>query len=122
MQSAKSTSTYQSALTVVVFLLIIWLLSGVTLIAQIAVGVGFLALLSSHIARWIDYGWTKVLAALGWFNSRVLLSVVFFLILAPIAFIYRLVKGDTLNLKTGKKSYFIDRSHTYEAKDLENPW
>ncbi len=121
MQSNQST-TYQSSLTVVIFLLIIWLISGVTLIAQIAVGVGFSALLSSHIARWIDYGWTKVLAALGWFNSRVLLSVVFFLILAPIAFIYRLVKGDTLNLKTGKESYFIDRSHKYEAKDLENPW
>lgn len=118
----SSTTPYQSALTVVVFLLIIWLISGSLLFAKIATGVGFLSLLSKHIARWIDIAWSKVLMTLGWINSRILLSAVFFIILAPIAFLYRLVKGDTLNLKSGKSSYFVERDHLYTPDDMKNPW
>jgi len=118
----KSRYLYQSALTVVVFLLIIWLISGQIIVAHVAVAVGFMALLSEQIAKGIDFAWSKVLFAFGWINSRVLLGLIFFVILTPLAFFYRLVKGDTLNLKSGKSSYYTDRNHTYTAKDLENPW
>ncbi len=122
MHRPNKANKYQSTLTVVVLLLIVWLINDIEIIAQIGLGIGFLALVSSEIAMWIDAIWTKILTIIGWINSRVLLSLVFFLILAPIAFFYRIFKGDTLNLKGGKSSYFIDRNHLYKAEDLKNPW
>jgi hypothetical protein len=47
----------------------------------------------------------------------------YFIILTPIAFLYRLFSGANL-MKTDpeKDSYFIDRKHIFTSKDLENPW
>lgn len=41
-------------------------------------------------------GWSRVGHALGWFNSRVLLTVMFVLILWPIGFVSRLFGNDPL--------------------------
>ena len=85
--------------------------------------VGILGLLS-HITRsWIIWIWKKFSYALGWFNSRVLLSIVFLFFLTPIGVLYRLFKGDTLKVKKSPEmSAFIKRNHLYTSKDLENPW
>jgi hypothetical protein len=37
--------------------------------------------------------WMRLAAALGWVNSRILLGVLFFLVLTPIAFVRRLAGG-----------------------------
>ena len=41
-------------------------------------------------------GWSKVGHALGWFNSRVLLTVMFVLVLWPIGFVSRVFGSDPL--------------------------
>ena len=62
---------------------------------------------------------------LGAINSRVLLTLVYYLVLTPIALLYRLTHRDPLSLKraddTGR-SYWIVRDHTFGPRDLERPW
>jgi hypothetical protein len=88
-----------------------------------ALVVGILGLLSAITRSWIIWIWEKFSYALGWFNSRVLLSIVFIFFLTPIALLYRLFKGDPLNVnKPPDESTFIERNHLYNAKDLQNPW
>ena len=88
-----------------------------------ALVVGILGLLSNATRSWVIWIWEKFSYALGWFNSRVLLSIVFVFFLTPIAVLYRLFKGDPLKVnKPPEKSTFIDRNHLYSSKDLENPW
>jgi len=85
--------------------------------------VGILGLASSITRDWIVWGWEKFSYALGWFNSKILLSIVFIFFLIPIAFFYRLVKGDILRIhKQPDKSTFDERNHTFSSIDLENPW
>ena len=43
--------------------------------------------------------WLKFGAVLGAVNARAILTVIFFLVLTPIAFLHRRIHGDTLNLK-----------------------
>jgi hypothetical protein len=85
--------------------------------------VGISGLASSITRDWIVWIWEKFSYALGWFNSKILLSIVFILLLTPIAFLYRLVKGDILRIhKKPDKSAFDERNHTFSSIDLENPW
>ena len=70
--------------------------------------VGILGLASNITRDWIVWGWEKFSYALGWFNSKILLSIVFIFFLTPIAFLYRLVKGDVLRIhKQPDKSTFV---------------
>jgi hypothetical protein len=59
---------------------------------------------------------------LGNINGKILLSIVFFIFLTPIAFISKLFNKDGLQLKKTNKSYYQDRNHQYSAKDFENTW
>jgi hypothetical protein len=91
------------------------------LIAAAAIGV--LSIAIPVVGDLIVKGWYKIAEILGAINGRILLSAVFFLVLLPVALMARLGKKNPLSLKReSKKSVFIDRSHKYTAKDLEQVW
>lgn len=77
------------------------------------------------IAGRIASVWLRFAAVLGTVNTTILLSIVFFLILSPVAFVYRIVHGDQLRLKRKNplpETYWSERAHVYEKKDLDKPW
>ena len=58
----------------------------------------------------------------GYIMSRVLLSIVFFLILFPISLVYRMFNKDTLQLKRKEGSYWTERDHKFTGDDLKQVW
>jgi hypothetical protein len=80
----------------------------------------FIKSLAGLIAR----GWLAFAHVLGTINSKIILSLIFFLFLTPLALAYRLFHGDFMKIKKspGSASYFTLRDHLYSAKDLENIW
>ena len=58
--------------------------------------------------------WMKIGYFLGWFNSRIVLSLIFFLILQPIALIMKLTGYDPLRL--GKKYYKTFKEYKKDIK------
>lgn len=116
---------YQTILVIVTgFLLLGYLLPLVATYFYLgALIIGALSLISETPRDWIIDGWEMLSHALGWFNSKVLLSIVFIFFLTPIAFLYRLMKKDLLMINTPpESSAYIDRNHTFGPGDLENPW
>lgn len=77
---------------------------------------------SSFLTGKISWAWLKFSELIGSIMSKVILSLIYFIFLVPIALLYQLSKKDNLSLKRKKGSYYIDRNHTYLAKDLENIW
>lgn len=102
-------------------LLYAWLEHAVLL--YLSVGLGTASLLSPLLRRWIVWVWEKLAFALGYVNSRVLLTLVFYLILTPVALLSRLFSSGH-RPSSGEKttSYFTTRHHTFSPKDMENPW
>ncbi len=51
---------------------------------------------------------------LGWFNTRVLLGIIFFLVFSPIGLFLRLIRKDLLERKIGKscESYWCKRDNS----------
>jgi hypothetical protein len=99
-----------------------------------ALGRGFLAaaalllavgLFAKPVARGIALGWLKLAELLGAVNSRIILALIFYLFLTPIALLARATRGDFLLLKrrgAPDRTYWQKRDHAYAAGDLEKLW
>lgn len=69
--------------------------------------------------------WLGFSELLGAVMSKVLLSIVFFGVVTPIAIFRRLAGKDSLKLRAFKKSkdsVMVERNHTFSARDLERPY
>lgn len=81
-----------------------------------------LAALSEKTAAVIEKSWLWFGEKIGTVNAAILLFLIYYIILTPIAFLSRIGSKDPLMLKAPSKSNFILKTHKYTAKDLENPW
>jgi hypothetical protein len=88
----------------------------------IALSVGVISIVSSYLAEKIVWIWDKIALILGTINSKILLSVIFYVFLVPIALLSSLFKKkDELILKKKSEgSYYKERNHEYSSEDLEN--
>lgn len=71
---------------------------------------------------WIWFGLSHVLGAV---MSRLILSLIFFLMVMPVGLIRRLMGKDSLNLKnwkTGDESVFVVRDITFSKDNIEKPY
>jgi len=94
-----------------------------TLTAAILAGVGGLifllpALVSPALLLPVHRGWMRFALLLGWANSRILLTLLFFLLFTPISWVQKLIGRDPLarRFPDDQPTYWEDRS-----KETSNP-
>jgi hypothetical protein len=77
-------------------------------LAVLALGVGLLGLVRPSAVRFIYTGWMVVAFPIGWTVSRIALALVFYVVLAPVALVFRAVGRDELRLRRpdGRASYW----------------
>ena len=123
MMDTKKTSPANTVLTIVTGFVIIFMMTKKEWAIYVALVVGIAGLLSPALASLIDKVWMKIGVVLSYIVPNILLSLVFFLFLTPIALISRLFKKkDALTLVNPKGSVYNERNKLFEANDLENPW
>ncbi len=84
-------------------------------LALALVGAG---LLIPSLARRFHVFWMKVAAALGYVNSRVLLSLLFYLVFTPYGFVSRLFGRDPLRRRAPvSESYWTTRKVTRQSPE-----
>lgn len=119
----QSQDRYKTILVIVTGLLAIGWIFGIPLLGKIAVCIGLICIFIPAAAKAIEWLWFKIALGLGWVNSRILLSIIYFAFLLPIAWLSRLFTKDPLAVKRGTRStLFVTRDHLYTGKDLENIW
>jgi hypothetical protein len=70
------------------------------------------------VARRFHTFWMTVAVALGYVNSRVLLSVLFYLVFTPYGFVSRLLKRDPLSRRgPASDSYWTPRKQTRQTRE-----
>lgn len=102
--------------------LIFYLITHEKVLLYVALGIGLSGIFIQPLAGLISYLWYKLGDAMGFVMSKIILSIIFLLLLTPIALLYRLLSKDPLMLRKKGDSTFTDRRHSYTAKDLQNPW
>jgi|ERR1043166_7595630 hypothetical protein len=82
------------------------LLAGV--IAVAAVIVGATGLIWPAAIRWLFVGWMMLAFPIGWLVSQVMLLVMFYFLLTPVALFFRIIGRDALRRKAaaGESSYW----------------
>lgn len=69
--------------------------------------------------------WLGLSNMLGAVMSKVILTIVFFLLVVPVGFVRKVLGKDPMLLKLwkrGRQSVMKVRNHTFTAKDLEKPY
>ena len=75
-------------------------------------------LLIPSLARRFHVLWMTLAVALGYVNSRILLSLLFYLVFAPYGFVSRLFKRDPLRRRgAGGESYWTPRKQTRQTRE-----
>ncbi len=116
----------ETILTICVALLVFFLIgkNHHRYLLQFSVVLGLIGMFSKYLTSKISWLWWKISELIGAVMSRVILTIIFFLFLVPIAFLSRVFsKKDDLQLKrTTGSTYYVTRNHVYQPRDLENAW
>jgi hypothetical protein len=92
------------------FAVLLWW-HGVAPVVLIGAIVGCLGLVRPALVRWLFVGWMMAVFPLGWVMSRIVLGLVFFGVVTPLALMFRLMGRDALELRRqpATASYWVPR-------------
>jgi hypothetical protein len=118
----EKTNKYLVILIIVAGLMGMYFLFKVEILLPIAFCISVISIISSYLAEKIVWVWDKIALILGTINSKILLSVIFYAFLVPIALMSRIFKKkDELILKKKPEgSYYKERNYSYNKEDFEN--
>jgi hypothetical protein len=109
-------------LVFVIVLLILFLIYRNINLLYAALVLGAIAIFVPALSRKIHDVWMKFAELLGRVMNKVILGIVFYLFLVPIAFLSRFFRKNPLKMKRESGSYFSERNFTYTKKSLEQLW
>lgn len=115
----------KTILTIAIGFVLIYSISDYQLEWALITGVlvGLLGLISKRIAIKIEWLWFKIAEVLGYIVPNILLTILYYLFLFPVAFLNRLIsKKNLLQLRKPQDSSWIVVEKQFSKKDLENPW
>jgi flagellar biosynthesis protein FlhB len=91
----------------------------------LSVILGVTGLSSTFLTSKISWAWLKMGELMGAVTGKIILSIVFFGFLFPVALVSRVFSNNRKSLQLEKSkgnSYYFTRNHKFEAKDLKNVW
>ena len=77
---------------------------------------------SHRFAAFFEKHWFALGHALGAINSKIILTLIYFVFLVPLASLRNLSGRKKMQDRLPGKSSFTKREHTYTAADLFKPW
>lgn len=114
---------YKTTLTIVTALLIIYLYNHLALFLYAALVIGLFAIFSSYLNNKIAFYWMKLAEILGLIFPKILLTVLYFFVLTPLALLSKLGrKKNFLQLKNSQDSLFLNVKKTFPKQDFEKMW
>lgn len=114
-----------TGLAMVLLCLILGFLTDAGWLFKLALPLLVLTMIAPGFYRPVAYVWLGLSHLLGTVVSRILLTVVFFVIVLPVGLARRLLGKDSLHLREfgrGKQSVMMVRDHVYVPSDIEKPY
>jgi Saxitoxin biosynthesis operon protein SxtJ len=80
--------------------------------------VTLLCLLFPVLLFWLHRIWNSFFSFIGSVNAKILLAIVYFVLLVPIAFLFKITRKQKKPVTTGN---YKTRDHLFAASDFERP-
>src|SRR5438552_1853754 len=87
-------------------------------LAVVAIVIGSLGLLKPAAVRWLFVSWMVLAFPIGWVISQIILALIFYGLLTPIAFVFRLQGRDLLCRKPtpGRQSFWTPKQTPHDVR------
>jgi uncharacterized membrane protein len=115
---------FQTIHVLTLALLIAFLIFGNRWLLWAAVFLAVANTFENPLTTWIAKGWLAFAHWIGRINSQILLTLIFFLFLTPVAWLYRLFNRSLVEhfRADNSASTFQERNHRWEPTDFEKIW
>ena len=121
MAKATHTNPIKTVLTICLGFCIVFLVTEIRGFLLTGLLIGLLGLISSFLAKQIDFLWGLLTKVLSYIVPNILLTSVFFFFLFPVALLSKLFgKKDPLLLKNPGKTTFVEVNKTFEPGSFEH--
>lgn len=119
----KASNPAKTVLTIVVGFLLVYLITKWKWSLSVAFFVGLAGVLSDFISKQIDFVWMKLTLVLSYIVPNIVLSLIFYLFLFPIALLNKLFgKKDPMHLKNRVPSLFKSNNTVFDKAYFEKHW
>jgi hypothetical protein len=88
----------------------------------VAMLIGIIGLFVPWAAAKIHWAWMKLAEGMGFVMSKVLLTLIYYIILMPLSVFARLHRNKQARKKAGGTSYFVTRDFLYTKESMEKMW
>ena len=120
---SKLANPTKTVLVITVGFLVLYFILKNDIFLYIAIGVGVLGAISDYLAEKIDWVWMKLGSLLSLIVPNIIMTIIFYLILTPTAFLSRLFgKSDPMDLKNVQASLFKEKEAKFSKESFEKPW
>jgi hypothetical protein len=117
------TDPTKTVLVITVGMLVVHFVTGLQWPLIVSAIVGLAGLISSYLAEKINYLWMKLAWVLSLIVPNIILSLVFYLFLTPLALLSRLFgEKNQLGLNNSADTLFKDYKKKVDKPSFEKPW
>jgi hypothetical protein len=113
---------FKTILVITMGMLTIYIITKWNWALSLSLTIGLLGLFFNYLAIKIDFLWMKLAWVLSLIVPNILLSIIFYLFLMPIAFLSKIFEKNQLNLKNNSKSLFKSYNKKFDKLSFEKPW
>lgn len=119
----KASNPAKTVLTIVVGFILVYLITRMKWSLSVAFFVGLAGVLSDFLAKQIDFVWMKLTLVLSYIVPNIVLTIVFYVFLFPIALLTRLFgKKDPMHLKNTASTLFKHNEKVFDKAYFEKHW
>jgi hypothetical protein len=93
-----------------------------TWLVWLALVINLIGAFLPKLAGYLSWAWYKLAEGMGFVMSKVILSLVFFIFLFPLAWLSKLFTRKDFLRKRDSVTTYLDKNHTYSSDDLEKMW
>jgi len=112
----------ETSLVLTTGFMLLFLITEVSIFLYLSFAFGIIGIFFKPVANYITIAWFKLADILNFVVSKIILGILYFVLLFPIAVVYRWTNKDKLQLKKPDVTNWEVRNKKYNSKDLENIW
>ena len=112
----------KTILVIITGLLVIYLLTKIDVILNIILALGIIGCFFPSLSKKVEVVWFKLAYIISLIIPNIILAIVFYFILFPIALLSRIFSKDPLFLKNPSKSTYKDVNKLFNKDKFKNTW
>ena len=112
----------ETILVMVLALLILYYWKGNQYFLGTAVVLTFVGAFIPALAQKIHWLWMKLGEGLGFVTSKIILTIIFFVVLVPLSWLAGLFRKPVMKMKREGDTFYKSRNFTYTQKSMRDVW